>query len=114
MIARLGLAVLPIVAGGCAETSGPRLESVTPAAARTGEFVVIAGERLCGATGDCETAGGEVQFGLDIPVLLARIVRYADTEAEVEVPALLAVGDTGIVVTVNESASNELAFEVLP
>ena len=112
MIARLGLAIL--VAGGCAETSGPRLESVTPAAARKGEVVVIAGERLCGASGDCEAAGGEVQFGLDIPVVLARIVRYADTEAEIEVPNLVTVGDTGIVVTVNELASNVLDFEVLP
>jgi hypothetical protein len=111
VIARL--AVL-LVAGSCAETSGPRLESVTPLAARNGELVVIAGERLCGASGDCETAGGEVQFGLELPTLRARIVRYEDSEAEVEVPDLAAVGDTSIVVTVNESSSNELAFEVLP
>ena len=114
MIARLGLAVLPIVAGGCADTQGPRLESVTPSAARKGDFVVIVGQRLCGASGDCETAGGEVQFGLALPTVRARIVRYEPTEAEVEVPDLVALGDTSIVVTVNESASNELAFEVLP
>ena len=111
MIVRL--AVL-IVAGGCAEPSGPRLESVTPLAARNGEFVVITGQRLCGSSGDCETAGGEIQFGLELPTLRARIVRYEDTSAEVEVPDLVAVGETSIVVTVNEYSSNEIAFEVLP
>ena len=75
---------------------------------------MIAGQRLCGASGDCETAGGEVQFGLELPTLRAPIIRYEDTEAEVEVPALAAVGETSIVVTVNEYSSNELAFEVLP
>lgn len=114
MIARLGLAVLPIFAGGCAETSGPRLESVTPSAARRGELVAIAGHRLCGASGDCETAGGEVQLGLDLPTVRAQIISYADTEAEILVPDLVSVGRTSIVFTVNEFSSNELAFEVLP
>lgn len=112
MIARLGLAVLPML--GCTETQGPRLDSVTPPAARKGDFVVITGQRLCGASGDCEAAGGEVQFGIELPTVRARIVRYEVGEAEVEVPDLVAVGEVSIVFTVNEYSSNELAFEVLP
>jgi len=110
---RLGVAILAASAG-CAETQGPRLESATPAAAPTGAIVRLTGVRLCGESGDCATAGGEVQFGLEIPTLLAPILSYSDTSAEVEVPRLAPAGKTGIVVTVNESASNELDFEVLP
>ena len=113
MNARLGTAIL-VASAGCADDHGPRLESVTPVAARAGDLVMLTGQRLCGERGECEGAGGEIQFGLELPTIRARIASYSDRVAEVEVPAMVAVGATTIVVTVNESASNAIAFEVLP
>jgi hypothetical protein len=106
------LAVL--AAAGCSETAGPRLDSATPASARANAIVTLAGSHLCGATGDCTTAGGEIQIGLQPPTVQAMIVSYADTVAQIEIPSLAPVGKTALVVTVNARASNALAFEVLP
>ncbi|MEJ7600007.1 MAG: hypothetical protein WKG01_19020 [Kofleriaceae bacterium] len=113
MNARLGAAIL-VASAGCADDHGPRLESVTPASARAGDLVMLSGQRLCGDRGDCEAAGGEIQFGLELPTLRARIASYSDRAAEVEVPSMVVPGATTIVITVNEAASNGLAFEVLP
>lgn len=99
---------------GCTDDRGPRLSSVTPEAAPRTTQVMITGERLCGESGNCETAGGEFQIGLGLPVIHANVLVLEDTSATLEIPALAEVGPTEIVLTVNERSSNALAFEVLP
>lgn len=99
--------------GACTDDRGPRLTSVTPAAAPRGARVTLIGQRLSGDAGDCATAAGAVQVGLDPPVAVATVIEYADDRAVIEVPSTAALGDSAIVVTVNERASNALAFEVL-
>lgn len=107
-------ALLALVATGCAEDVGPRLERVTPAAAARGAVVTITGERLCGEPADCESAGGAIRIGLDPPTVQATILAYSDTSAEIMIPSIAPLGPTELVVTVNERGSNALAFEVLP
>jgi len=101
------------VAGCGVDDGGPRLASVTPSAAGHNTAVVISGARLCGDSGDCATAAGQVQIGLSSPTVKAPILDYTDTSATITIPDLVPVGRTEIVVTVNERASNALAFEVL-
>jgi hypothetical protein len=43
----IGLA-LGLACAGCADDGGPRLESVSPSAARHDAMVAITGRRLCG------------------------------------------------------------------
>lgn len=97
----------------CADDQGPLLTAVAPAQARAGATVMLQGERMCGQV-DCAIAAGEIQIGLSPPVVLANIVAYGDTVATIVIPTVTPVGETVIVATVNERASNELAFEVLP
>jgi hypothetical protein len=106
----LGLAL----AIGCTDDRGPRLDSASPASAGRGSTVVLAGRRLCGPSGDCTKAAGAVQLGESLPTVLAQVVTYDDTSAQIVVPAAAPVGATTIVVTVDELASNALPFEVLP
>ena len=101
-----------LVVAAC--TSGPHLDSATPASAHADDIVMLAGEHLCGSKGDCTTAGGEVQIGLNPPTVQAIIVSYTDTVAQIQIPAVAPVGKTDLVLTVNNSSSNALAFEVLP
>ncbi len=106
-------AAAALVATACSSDGGPRLETATPDSAAAGAMVAITGVRLCGPTHDCMTAGGHVLFGYDPPQIEASIVSYTDTTAVVLVPPAAAAGDTSIVVTVNDQASNALAFEVV-
>jgi len=94
--------------------SGPHLDSATPAAASANAIVELAGRHLCGSNGDCATAGGEVQIGLSPPTVQAIVVSYADTVAQIQIPAIAPIGKTDLVLVVNDHASNSLAFEVLP
>jgi hypothetical protein len=103
-----------IAAAGCSDDAGPRLESVSPPAATRNAVVALAGHRLCGPSGDCTSAGGEVQLGLEPPVVRANVVSYSDTSAQIVIPPVAHVGATVLIVTVNERSSNALDFEVLP
>ncbi len=96
---------------GCTDDRGPRLTSVTPDAAPRGARVTLTGERLC--AGNCDTAGGEIQIGLDLPAALAMLIEYDDDSAVIELPSQAEIGSSEIIVTVNEQASNAIAFEVL-
>jgi len=107
------LAVVPVL-GGCTDAGEPRLDRATPASAQRGAMVALAGTHLCGSTGDCARAAGEVQIGESSPVVLAQVVGYSDALAQIIVPSIAPVGATAIILTVNERASNALAFEVLP
>jgi len=73
---------------------------------------MLAGQRLCG--GDCTTAAGEVQIGIEPPMVRAIVVSYADTAAEVVIPLITPIGKTQLIVTVDERPSNALDFEVVP
>jgi hypothetical protein len=97
----------------CADDRGPRLESVMPASAPAGAIVSLAGEGLCGDDGDCDKAAGSIRIGLDNPVQ-ANVVELFATSAMIRIPSIAPVGKTELVATVNEHASNALAFEVLP
>jgi hypothetical protein len=103
-----------LVGIGCTDDGGPGLASATPAAAVRGATVTLAGSRLCGQTGDCAGAGGEVDLGVGLPEVRAPVTAYAETSIDIVIPALAPVGATKLVLTVNEQASNALAFEVLP
>jgi hypothetical protein len=105
---------MALLVGGCTDDRGPRLSSVAPEAARRGAMVTVTGTRLCGETGNCETAAGEFQIGLGVPVVHANVISLEDTSAVLEIPAIAEAGSTEIVLTVNERSSNALAFEVLP
>ena len=99
---------------GCAGDDGPRLDSVLPRTASRNATVTIAGARLCGDRGDCARAAGEVQLGITPPAVRAVVVSYSDTAAQILIPPITPVGDTVLIVTVNERSSNALDFEVLP
>jgi len=106
----LGLAAL----AGCADDGGPRLETVAPRSANRNATVTITGRRLCGTSGDCAHAAGEVQLGIEPPTVRAIVVGYSDTSAQVVIPPVAPLGASVLVVTVNERSSNALDFEVLP
>jgi hypothetical protein len=108
--ALVGLAAL----AGCADNSGPRLLTVTPATAGHNARVTVTGSRLCGAPADCTSAAGAFDLGLEPPMVRATVVGYSDTAAQIVIPAAAPVGATALTVTVNERSSNALAFEVLP
>lgn len=99
---------LLVFAAGCAQTTGPHLTSATPASAGHGAVVTLAGERMC--DGDCATAAGELTIG-DVR---APLLAFSDTSAQIAVPDLSPAGTTSIILTVNDSSSNALPFEVLP
>ena len=96
-----------VLATGCAQSSGPHLTSVTPSQGPYGSTVMLAGERLC--DGECMTAGGEVTFG----DARAPVVGITDTSVMVAVPGGAVLGKNSIVLTVNDTASNALAFVVV-
>ena len=106
------LAVL--LAAGCAQDIGPHLTSATPSSAAHGATVTIAGQRMC--DGDCAHAAGEFIIGgaADQPAVQLPIVAFADTDAMVTIPDGAPVGHVSIVLTVDDSASNALGFDVLP
>jgi hypothetical protein len=114
VLAIVAAIALALATTACADDGGPRLDSVTPAAAARNAAVMIVGRRLCGVTGDCSRAGGEVQLGLEPPMVRAVVTSYSDTSATLVVPAAASVGKTVLIVTVNERSSNALDFEVLP
>lgn len=109
-----GAALWSAAAGGCADGGGPRLTGVTPAAAQRGAAVTITGARLCGAQGDCATAGGEIDLGRNLPMVRAVVVDYTDTAAQIVIPDAAPIGKTVVIATVGEQSSNALDFEVLP
>jgi hypothetical protein len=113
-VTRAGVALLSISASisACTDDHGPRLAAAAPASAPAGALVTISGERLCGESGDCEAAGGAIRIGYDNPVQ-AMILAYTDTSAQIRIPSITPIGDTVLIVTVNERASNALDFRVL-
>ena len=107
---RAGAALL--LCAACADDNGPRLATASPASASAGALVTLSGERLCGESGDCETAGGSIRLGYDNPVQVM-IIDYADTSAQIRIPSIAPIGDTVLIATVNERASNALDFRVI-
>ena len=107
---RAGAALLLLFA--CAEDHGPRLAAASPSSAPAGGLVTLTGERLCGESGNCEAAGGAIRLGYDNAVQVM-IIDYADTSAQIRIPQIAPVGDTVLIATVNERASNALDFQVL-
>lgn len=103
-----------IVAPACTDDGGPRLDAASPPAAARNATVTLTGRRLCGSRADCATAAGEIQIGLGSPVVRAVVVAYSDTSAQIVLPPATPIGDTSLVVTVDDHVSNALAFEVLP
>ena len=108
---RLGVA-LAVLAACADDDHGPRLESVTPRTTAAGGIVTITGARLCGESGDCESAAGAIRIGYDNPVQ-AMILDYADTGAMLRIPSITPLGTTVLIATVNDRASNALELEVV-
>jgi hypothetical protein len=109
-VIRLGVALALFAA--CAEDHGPRLEAVSPRMTPAGGIVMVTGARLCGESGDCETAAGAIRIGYDNPVQAA-ILEYADTSAMIRIPQITPVGETVLIATVNERSSNALDLQVV-
>jgi hypothetical protein len=55
-----------------------------------------------------------LQVGLELPVIDAVITDFTASSATIVIPHVAPVGKTELVITVNNRASNALAFEVLP
>lgn len=55
-----------------------------------------------------------IQIGLEFPAIDAVITGYTASSATIIIPANAVLGPTDLVVTVNNRASNALAFEVVP
>ncbi|HEY0195213.1 MAG TPA: IPT/TIG domain-containing protein [Kofleriaceae bacterium] len=106
-------ALLALALAGCGDDGGPRLDAVAPAMTPAGATVTLTGRRLCGGSGDCAAAGGEVVIGLADPVR-ATVTGYSDTSAEIVIPPAAPAGSTALYVTVNDQASNAIDFQVLP
>jgi hypothetical protein len=87
---------------------------VSPPAAARNATVTLTGHRLCGARGACATAAGEIQLGIDPPMVRAIVVSYSDTAAQIVIPPVAPVGGSALIVTVDERSSNALDFQVLP
>jgi hypothetical protein len=109
-----GLLLAIVASAGCADEGGPRLEAVTPTSATRTEMVTLSGHGLCGAAGDCAHTTGEVLLGRSPPQVHATVVRLDATSVDVVIPQIAPLGPTELMVTVDDRASNALAFEVLP
>jgi hypothetical protein len=113
-MAQVVIAVVFLVVGCGGHTDyTPHLDSVNPTSAKAGGFVMLLGENFCGVLVNCTSAAGQIQIGLDNPVR-ATILSYNDGSAQIQIPTVTPAGDTNIVLTVNDTASNALDFEVLP
>jgi hypothetical protein len=105
---------LALALAACTTEPGPQLDAVDPAAASHDATVTLSGERLCGTSSDCMAVTSTLQVGLELPVIDAVITDFTATSATIVIPDLAPVGKTELVITVNNRASNGLAFEVLP
>lgn len=104
---------LAFALAACITEPGPGLDAVAPAAAAHGATVTLSGERLCGTSNDCMAVTSTLQVGLELPVIDAVITDFTTTTATIVIPEHASVGTTELVITVNNRASNALAFEVL-
>lgn len=112
MVQLVTRSILLLWLGACVTEHGPRLVAADPAQAARGTTVTLTGRALC--DGACETAAGEVLLGLGAPQIRAGIVSYDDAVAVIAIPDVAPSGRTQIVVSVRDTSSNALAFEVLP
>jgi len=102
--------LIPFVAA-CGGRSGPTIDSVMPPSGPPSALVALMGNDFCGG-GACDTAGGEVLFGLGSTPLRAGTASYDDGTIVVAVPSAAHVGTTQIVLDVNGASSNAVDFEV--
>jgi uncharacterized protein (TIGR03437 family) len=91
-------------------TSGPHIDEVSPPTAARGAAVRIDGDGFC--SGACDGTAGYVDFGLDPPMVRARVTAWSATRIDVVVPESVATGATDVIVTVDGESSNAVAFEV--
>jgi len=106
--------ILALVTACAGSPTNPQLDRATPASAAHGTTVALSGARLCGTSNDCMHVSATIQIGLELPAIDAPITDYTATAATIIIPDLAPPGPTELVVTVDNSSSNALAFEVLP
>lgn len=113
--------LLLLAAVGCQGVDGPTVDGVTPAAARIGADVVIAGRGFCGdrpvdPDGACAALpSGYASFGLEPPMIRAEVRTWTDTAIVAVVSPVLPYGrSTEVYVTVDGRSSNAVDLEVLP
>lgn len=109
-----GLLLALVVSSSCTDDGGPRLDAVTPPASARNTMVTVTGQHLCGADDDCARATGSVVLGLSPPQVQLAVVDAAPTSLRLVVPAIAELGATHLFATIDDRASNALAFEVLP
>jgi hypothetical protein len=99
---------------GCYDT-GPHLDNAQPASAHVNDAVVLNGAHLCGDSGACAGAAGEVELGINPPLIRMPVTSYGDDTITIVVPSsATGAGKTKLSVTVNDTSSNAISFEVLP
>jgi len=110
----LGAALVSLSAlatlGACLDAGGPHIDRVSPAAAPRGATVELSGDGFC--RGDCATTTGYVDIGVELPMVRAAVTAWSATRIAVVVPEAAPVGRTDLIVTVDGSSSNAVAFEV--
>jgi uncharacterized protein (TIGR03437 family) len=100
-----------LVLAGCYD-SGPHLDNVQPNRAHHNDAVTINGSNLCGDSGACAGAAGEVTLGIGAQPVRMPVTSYGDDTITVVIPPAAPVGKSKLVVTVNDTASNSVSFEV--
>jgi hypothetical protein len=99
-----------LLLGGCATQYDPKLTSAAPDHDIAGGLISLSGTDLC--DGDCDTAAGEVLFGLGSTPLRAQVEMFDDDTVILTVPSFAPDGPTQIVVSVRDKSTNALDFTV--
>jgi hypothetical protein len=108
------LAVGLLVFAACAADDGPTITSLSPAAARHTQVVMIVGENLCAGVETCHGLGGMVQIGLGSPSYQAPPFDVTDEMWKFQVPDIVPIGEIDLLIAINGRSSNSFPFEVLP
>ena len=106
------LALAALALAGCYD-NGPQLDNAQPSSGTANQAVVLNGAHLCGDSGACAGAAGEVDLGINPPLLRLPVTSYGDDTITIVIPEAAPVGKTRITVTVNDTTSNGISFEVL-
>ena len=108
------LAVGLLVIAACADDDGPTITSLAPPAARHAAVVMIVGTNLCGGVSTCHGLGGMIQIGLSSPSYQATPYDVTNDMWKFQVPDIVPLGATDVLISINGRASNAIGFEVLP
>ena len=111
---RAGWLVAAVLGLAACYDSGPHLDNAQPSSGSANQAVLLNGSNLCGDSGACAGAAGEVDLGINPPYVRLPVTSYGDGTITIVIPEAAPPGKTRISVTVNGTTSNAISFEVLP